>query len=121
MKRITVLLAEDHSVVRDGLWTLLEAEDDRSSTRRPRKLIQTQLLFCLTRSPTNSPVFSDDRELIFIIHRVEDVTLFVRAKASEGKAEEVWQMLETRAEHMESEIALRACDRGRVDELQVAH
>jgi DNA-binding NarL/FixJ family response regulator len=28
MKRITVLLAEDHTVVREGLWTLLEAEAD---------------------------------------------------------------------------------------------
>src|SRR5256714_13052927 len=36
-------------------------------------------------SPINSPVFSDNRELIFIIHRVEDVTLFVRAKAPKAK------------------------------------
>ncbi len=28
MKRITVLLAEDPMVVREGLWTLLEAEAD---------------------------------------------------------------------------------------------
>jgi len=28
MKRITILLAEDHTVVREGLWTLLEAEAD---------------------------------------------------------------------------------------------
>ena len=26
MKQITVLLAEDHTIVREGLWTLLEAE-----------------------------------------------------------------------------------------------
>jgi DNA-binding NarL/FixJ family response regulator len=26
MKRITVLLAEDHTIVREGLWTLLKAE-----------------------------------------------------------------------------------------------
>src|SRR5438477_9854930 len=32
-------------------------------------------------SPINSPVFSDNGELILIIHRVEDVTLFVRTKA----------------------------------------
>ncbi|HEV3409080.1 MAG TPA: ATP-binding protein [Chthoniobacterales bacterium] len=72
-------------------------------------------------SPMNSPVFSDDGELTFIIHRVEDVTLFVRAKHSEGKADEGWQMLETRAQHMESEIALRAYDRRRAEELQQAH
>ncbi len=28
MKRITVLLADDHRIVREGLWALLEAEDD---------------------------------------------------------------------------------------------
>jgi len=28
MKRITVLLAEDHTIVREGHWTLLEAEAD---------------------------------------------------------------------------------------------
>jgi DNA-binding NarL/FixJ family response regulator len=28
MKQINVLLAEDHTVVREGLWTLLEAEAD---------------------------------------------------------------------------------------------
>ena len=72
-------------------------------------------------SPINSPVFSDDGELTFIIHRVEDVTLFVRAKANEGKAAEGWEMLETRAEHMESEIALRAYDRRRAEELREAH
>jgi PAS domain S-box-containing protein len=72
-------------------------------------------------SPINSPVFSDNGELIFIIHRVEDVTLFVRAKAFQGKAEEGWRMLETRAEHMEAEIALRAYDRRRAEELQQAY
>ena len=72
-------------------------------------------------SPMNSPVFSDDGEMAFIIHRAEDVTMFVRAKGGEGKAEEAWQMLETRAQHMESEIALRAYDRRRAEELQEAH
>ena len=28
MKPITALLAEDHMIVREALWTLLEAEDD---------------------------------------------------------------------------------------------
>jgi len=72
-------------------------------------------------SPINSPVFSDNGELIFIIHRVEDVTLFVRAKALQGKTEEGWRMLEARAEHMEAEIALRAYDRRRAEELQQAY
>jgi PAS domain S-box-containing protein len=72
-------------------------------------------------SPINSPVFSDTGDLIFIIHRVEDVTLFVRAKALQGKEEEGWRMLEARAEHMEAEIALRAYDRRRAEELQQAY
>ena len=71
-------------------------------------------------SPINSPVFADNGELIFIIHRVEDVTVFVRAKALQGKTEEGWRMLEARAEHMEAEIALRAYDRRRAAELQQA-
>src|SRR4029077_255768 len=36
-------------------------------------------------SPINSPVFGDDGQLTFIIHRVEDVTPFVRAKQQAGK------------------------------------
>jgi PAS domain S-box-containing protein len=53
-------------------------------------------------SPINSPVFGADREIEFIIHRVEDVTEFVRKKAqpSGGAAEH----LLTRMEQMEAEI-----------------
>ena len=72
-------------------------------------------------SPINSPVFSDDGKMTFIIHRVEDVTPFVLAKKNAGKIDEAWEMLETRAQHMEAEIALRAYDRRRAEELQQAH
>jgi PAS domain S-box-containing protein len=72
-------------------------------------------------SPINSPVFADNGQLLFIIHRVEDVTPVVRAKAGEGKAEEAWRMLEAHAQHMESEIALRAHDRRRAEELRRAY
>jgi signal transduction histidine kinase len=71
-------------------------------------------------SPINSPVFGDDGELTFIIHRVEDVTPFIRAKQRAGKEEEGWHMLETRAQHMEAEIALRGYDHQRADELRHA-
>jgi signal transduction histidine kinase len=71
-------------------------------------------------SPINSPVFADDGQLTFIIHRVEDVTPFMRAKQLAGKEEEGWHMLETRAQHMEAEIALRDYDRRRADELRRA-
>lgn len=71
-------------------------------------------------SPINSPVFGDDGELTLIIHRVEDVTPFIRAKQRVGKEEEAWDLLETRAQHMEAEIALRDYDRQRADELREA-
>jgi signal transduction histidine kinase len=69
-------------------------------------------------SPINSPVFADDGHLTFIIHRVEDVTPFVRVKQLAGKEEEGWHMLETRAQHMDAEIALRDYDRQRSEELR---
>jgi PAS domain S-box-containing protein len=72
-------------------------------------------------NPINSPVFGNSGQLTFIIHRMEDVTPFVRAKQREGKEEEGWHMLETRAQHIKAEIALRAYDRQRADELQHAH
>ena len=72
-------------------------------------------------TPINSPVFSDGGELIFITHRVEDVTPFIRAKDEEGKADEAWHMIERRGQQMQAEIALRAYDRRRADDLQQAH
>ncbi len=54
-------------------------------------------------SPINSPVLSADREIEYIIHRVEDVTEFVRRKLRPaGDATE--QHLLTRMEQMEAEI-----------------
>jgi len=52
-------------------------------------------------SPTNSPVLDADGELAYIIHRVEDVTEFVRLKT-------IGSELGTRAEQMEAEVYLRA-------------
>ncbi|HSH38043.1 MAG TPA: ATP-binding protein [Chthoniobacterales bacterium] len=72
-------------------------------------------------TPINSPVFSDNGELIFITHRVEDVTPFVRAKGEQGKADEAWEMIERRSQQIQAEMALRAYDRRRADELQQAH
>ncbi len=72
-------------------------------------------------TPINSPVFSDAGDLIFITHRVEDVTPFIRAKDEEGKADEAWDMIERRGQQMQAEIALRAYDRRRADDLQQAH
>jgi hypothetical protein len=59
-------------------------------------------------SPVNSPVFKDTGELAYIIHRVEDVTDFVRGQGLEGEQGKVAAELRSRAERMESEIFLRA-------------
>ena len=52
-------------------------------------------------SPTNSPVLDANGELAYIIHRVEDVTEFLRLKT-------IGSELGTRAEQMEAEVYLRA-------------
>ncbi len=56
-------------------------------------------------SPVNSPVFDANGEFIYIIHRVEDVTEFIRAKQAGDKTTED---LLSRSERMESEIYSRA-------------
>jgi PAS domain S-box-containing protein len=61
-------------------------------------------------SPINSPVFGPQGELAFIIHRAEDVTEFVRLKQREGAWVKARSALETRVEHMEAEIVLRASE-----------
>ncbi|MHA3774929.1 hybrid sensor histidine kinase/response regulator [Verrucomicrobiota bacterium sgz303538] len=67
-------------------------------------------------SPVNSPVLGPDGDLLYIIHRVEDVTPLIREKRSHGKEVEGVQMLEERAEHMEAEVALRAQELQRLNE-----
>ena len=52
-------------------------------------------------SPVNSPVFGPDRRIEYIIHRVEDVTEFVKQK-SRGVGDE--NALRARMEQMEAEI-----------------
>ncbi|HSR05742.1 MAG TPA: response regulator [Bryobacteraceae bacterium] len=56
-------------------------------------------------SPVNSPVFDANGEFIYIIHRVEDVTEFIRAKQA---GDQTTEDLLSRSERMESEIYLRA-------------
>ena len=67
-------------------------------------------------SPMNSPIFSASGELIFIMHRVEDVTPFVRAKQGEAKEEDGMRMLDNRAAHMEAEIVRRTQELVRANE-----
>jgi two-component system sensor histidine kinase/response regulator len=58
-------------------------------------------------SPSNSPVFSDSGELLFIIHKVKDVTQFVKAKQKSREDSGQHQTVAT-SESDEQEIYLRA-------------
>lgn len=59
-------------------------------------------------SPLNTPVFGPNEEIAYIIHRVEDVTPFVREMRAESREDEAHRLLERRAEHLETDILLRA-------------
>ncbi len=59
-------------------------------------------------SPMNSPVFGPTGEILYIIHRVEDVTEFIRLKQAEMEQSKLAQELRTQTMQMESEIFLRA-------------
>jgi PAS domain-containing protein len=58
-------------------------------------------------SPVISPVFAPDGELAYIIHRVEDVTEFVRLKHARFEQERITADLQLHAGKMESEVFLR--------------
>jgi signal transduction histidine kinase len=59
-------------------------------------------------SPVNSPVFAQSGELTYIVHRVEDVTEFVKLKQFGLEQEKLTAELRTKAEHMEAEVYERA-------------
>jgi signal transduction histidine kinase len=59
-------------------------------------------------SPHNSPVFGPDGRVSYIIHRVEDVTEFVRLKQQGVELDKLTRELRDRAELMEREVFLRA-------------
>lgn len=67
-------------------------------------------------SPVNSPVFNEKSEISYIIHRVEDVTEFVRLKLHGIEQSKVTQELKIRSEKMESEIFLRGLQIQRANE-----
>ena len=58
-------------------------------------------------SPVNSPVMDSQGGVLYIIHRVEDVTEFIRLKQAGEKATDA---LLTRSEQMEAEIYSRASE-----------
>lgn len=61
-------------------------------------------------SPVNSPVLAPDGTLTCIIHRVEDVTEFVRLKERDREQAKHTEELRVRAERMEAEIFQRGQD-----------
>ena len=61
-------------------------------------------------SPVNCPVLDGRRQLRYIIHRVEDVTEFVRLKQLGSQQEAVTSELRERTAAMESEILLRSAE-----------
>ncbi len=58
-------------------------------------------------SPVNSPVLGSDHGVQYIIHRVEDVTEFVRLQRLGQEQDKATEELRTRAEKMEAEIFVR--------------
>jgi signal transduction histidine kinase len=58
-------------------------------------------------SPMNSPVLDRAGELLYIIHRVEDVTEFVRLRQLDSEQRQLTEQLMDRAEAMEAEVFLR--------------
>jgi len=59
-------------------------------------------------SPINSPVISVDGQVVNIIHRVEDVTEFVRLKQEGIEQDQFNEDLRMRSDQMEAEVYLRA-------------
>jgi PAS domain S-box-containing protein len=59
-------------------------------------------------SPVNSPLLGPDGAVTGIIHRVEDVTEFIRLKQEGNALDKVTEELRTRAGEMEAEIYRRA-------------
>lgn len=72
-------------------------------------------------SPTNTPIFDQDHKLIFILHRVEDVTEFLKLK-QRGEAQDLLnQELQLFKNKMDREIVLRTIERRQaIEELHLA-
>jgi signal transduction histidine kinase len=58
-------------------------------------------------SPVNSPVLGQDGQIVYIIHRVEDVTEFIRLKQSGSEEKKQAEQLRARADTMEAEVFCR--------------
>src|SRR5262249_38506582 len=61
-------------------------------------------------SPVNSPVFGANKAVVYIIHRVEDVTAFIRLKQQGIEQHKLTEALRIHAERMEAEVFVRASE-----------
>src|SRR3989441_8632672 len=59
-------------------------------------------------SPVNSPVIGADGRVAYVIHRVEDVTEFVRLEQQGSEQHRIIERLQTRAAEMETDIFRKA-------------
>lgn len=59
-------------------------------------------------SPINTPVFAKDGSIIYIIHRVDDVTEFMRLKKRGTEQNKLTKDLRSQVEHMAAEVYERA-------------
>lgn len=59
-------------------------------------------------SPVNSAVLGPHGEILYVVHRVEDVTDFARLRQEEAQQKELTKQFGTRLDQMGSEIVLRA-------------
>jgi len=59
-------------------------------------------------SPLNKPVFDDNNKILYIIHRVEDVTEYVALKYQQEKNLQINEELRSKVEQMEMDIYIRA-------------
>src|SRR5438132_2977489 len=59
-------------------------------------------------SPVNSPVLGADGNVAYLIHRVEDVTEFIRLKQEGSEQHQIIEQLRARAAEMEAEIFRKA-------------
>jgi signal transduction histidine kinase len=91
------LRASLNRVLKDAVTDTMAIQ--RYDVRRPDGVFEERFW-----SPINSPVFGLDRHIEYIIHRVEDVTEFVRRKENTDTGASDHAALRTRMEQMEAEI-----------------
>ena len=94
IKAVANLQASIDRVIQKGVPDTMSIA--RYDVRRPDGVFEKRYWSCI-----NSPMFGGDRRLKYIIHRVEEVTEFVRQKTPQaGRRTE----LDARMEQMESEV-----------------